>query len=91
MEEVTLLELPCQVAHQHSNGDYCTDRQVLTKEWPIDLFTADQMREFARAAVLADRMTRLPSSYVNAANISGGDPPHVVVQKLDAAAIRKGE
>jgi hypothetical protein len=29
---------------------------------------------------------KLPSSYVNAARISGSDMPHTVLQKLDAAA-----
>lgn len=46
--------LPDQVAHVHSDGDFCQDRYYGTSEWPVDLYTADQMRAYAAAAVAAE-------------------------------------
>lgn len=46
-----LPELPEHIAHMHSGGDFCLDRVVRAEGWPINVYTAAQMREYARAAI----------------------------------------
>jgi len=48
--------LPEHVAHVHSNGDFCWDRNPEgVMLWPRDLYTAEAMRSYAEAAVLQER------------------------------------
>lgn len=49
---VKLPAWPEQVAHVHSNGDFCADRQITSTGWPVNLFTEEQMEAFATSAVL---------------------------------------
>jgi len=53
-EVAALPPLPARVGHMHSNGDFCIDLfPVPPQWWPVELFTADQMREFRRAGIAA--------------------------------------
>lgn len=31
------------VGHLHSNGDFCCEKRVISKEWPVSLYTAPQI------------------------------------------------
>jgi hypothetical protein len=98
-EAYELPELPEQVAHLHSNGSFCSDRQppgiVL---WPLDLFTEAQMREYARLAVKQER-ERYVLSYMALAEAMGYnergrenelESPEEYAARLFSAAIRAG-
>lgn len=54
---MSLPPLPGPVGHLHSNGDFCQERvlEIHATGRPIDLFSADQMRTYAAAAVEAER------------------------------------
>lgn len=77
-------ELPPHVAHVHSNGDFCADRNLGHRdEWPANLFTAEQMRAFYAAGLRAGML--------RAAGIADGlDCAHkCMVGNEVARAIRK--
>lgn len=46
-------KLPESVAHVHSNGSFCADRQITSKDWPVRLFTEAQVLELLRPAGVA--------------------------------------
>lgn len=48
-----LPELPQHIAHLHYNGDMCWDTNHQIDVWPVDVYTADQMRQYARDALAA--------------------------------------
>jgi hypothetical protein len=58
--ERELPQLPKQVGHLHSDGEYCADSKIDRRDsstgWPVDLFTAEQMQEYARAALRAPKV-----------------------------------
>lgn len=61
--EQELPPLPQGVAHVHSDNEFCWEVPLVPPVWwPVDLFTADQMREYARAA-LASQVVQEPVAY----------------------------
>lgn len=54
IEAVELPELPEQLCHVHSDGEFCWDRQPgPVVFWPVELYDSDQMRAYARALLAA--------------------------------------
>jgi hypothetical protein len=53
MTSPDLPQLPLSVAHVHSQGDFCADLQIVSGEWPVSLYTADQLRAVQLAAYRA--------------------------------------
>jgi hypothetical protein len=47
--------LPEPVAHVHSNGEFCADRQIQSESWPVDLITVEQAREYGALCARQER------------------------------------
>lgn len=57
--------LPASFGHVHSDGNYCQDMEPSHESWPIDIYTAVQMRAY----VDADRAMRAARDAEDAAHI----------------------
>ena len=82
-DDMSPLPLPKPLGHLHSDGDFCQERMIdpHATGWPVDLFTDDQMRAYAAAAVEAERE--------QCARICDTTPPYPFRASIEAAhAIR---
>lgn len=51
MTAVQLPEVPAPIGHLHSDDDFCRTVPVYPDLWPVDVYTAAQLRECATEAV----------------------------------------
>jgi hypothetical protein len=70
-----LPELPAPAAHVHSDGEFHWDRSPEPTRWPVDLYTAEQVRQAVLEAEL-----REPEGFVLV--------PREPTDEMHAAAVR---
>lgn len=79
--------LPEPVAHMHSNGDFCQDMNVVSREWPVYLYTAEQVQAVADERVrasegMAQCMALVHRGLIDAGVVSPSVPPMMLPEAI---------